>query len=71
MTVLKSSVSTRSDAFRANAAALEAAMDAVHQAAAVAIAGGGERARERHVARGKILPRERVNRLIELGVAVP
>jgi 3-methylcrotonyl-CoA carboxylase beta subunit len=30
-------------------------------------AGGGERSRERHVARGKLLPRERVNRLVDLG----
>jgi 3-methylcrotonyl-CoA carboxylase beta subunit len=30
-------------------------------------AGGGERARERHVARGKLLPRERVERLLDLG----
>jgi 3-methylcrotonyl-CoA carboxylase beta subunit len=30
-------------------------------------AGGGERARERHVARGKLLPRERVERLCDPG----
>jgi 3-methylcrotonyl-CoA carboxylase beta subunit len=32
-----------------------------------AAAGGGERSRERHVARGKLLPRERVERLVDLG----
>jgi 3-methylcrotonyl-CoA carboxylase beta subunit len=32
-----------------------------------AAAGGGERARERHVARGKLLPRERVDRLCDPG----
>ena len=33
--------------------------------------GGGERARERHTARGKLLPRERVERLLRPGRAVP
>jgi 3-methylcrotonyl-CoA carboxylase beta subunit len=32
-----------------------------------AAAGGGERARERHVERGKLLPRERVDRLLDPG----
>jgi 3-methylcrotonyl-CoA carboxylase beta subunit len=32
-------------------------------------AGGGEKARERHVARGKLLPRERVERLLDPGTA--
>jgi 3-methylcrotonyl-CoA carboxylase beta subunit len=30
-------------------------------------AGGGEKARERHISRGKLLPRERVERLVDLG----
>jgi len=34
---------------------------------AQAAQGGGERARERHVARGKLLPRERVERLLDPG----
>ena len=33
-------------------------------------AGGGERARERHVARGKLLPRDRVERLCDPGAPV-
>jgi 3-methylcrotonyl-CoA carboxylase beta subunit len=32
-----------------------------------AATGGGEKSRERHVARGKLLPRERVDRLLDLG----
>jgi 3-methylcrotonyl-CoA carboxylase beta subunit len=32
-----------------------------------AAAGGGEKARARHVERGKLLPRERVDRLLDLG----
>ncbi len=33
--------------------------------------GGGEAARKRHLARGKLLPRERVAALIDPGIAVP
>jgi 3-methylcrotonyl-CoA carboxylase beta subunit len=34
---------------------------------AVAALGGPERSRERHVARGKMLPRDRVTRLLDVG----
>ena len=65
MAVLKSQISTSSEAFRANSAALAQAMRVVEDAAAVAVGGGGEVARERHVSRGKMLPRERVAQLID------
>ncbi|MFP3920104.1 MAG: carboxyl transferase domain-containing protein [Dichotomicrobium sp.] len=64
---LQSGIVPSSETFQANRAAHEAAMAAVHDAAAKAIAGGGEAARERHIARGKILPRERIARLIDPG----
>jgi len=64
---LESRIAPSSEAFQANRAAHEAAMAAVHEAAARAIGGGGDAARERHVARGKILPRERIARLIDPG----
>ena len=51
----------------ANAEAMRRHMAAVEDAVALARAGGGERARERHVARGKLLPRERVERLLDPG----
>jgi len=63
--VLTSSVKPDSEAFAANEAAhrglvadLEAQLERV-------CAGGGERARERHVARGKLLPRDRVAALLD------
>src|SRR5258706_10034763 len=34
---------------------------------AVARVGGDERSRERHLSRGKLLPRDRVDRLLDLG----
>ena len=56
-----------SEEFRANRVAHEAALAEVAEAAALAAAGGGERARERHVSRGKMLPRERVAGLLDPG----
>ncbi|MEL7253224.1 MAG: carboxyl transferase domain-containing protein [Pseudomonadota bacterium] len=67
MGVLTSSISPKSERFAANRAAHEAAMAEVEEAAARAIAGGGVEAQERHVSRGKILPRERVARLLDPG----
>ena len=67
MAAIASNVSTRSETFIANAAALRAAIDEVDAAARSAMAGGGEKAIERHLARGKLAPRERVSRLIDPG----
>ncbi|MHA6345427.1 carboxyl transferase domain-containing protein [Roseivivax sp. CAU 1761] len=67
MAVLHSSVSPRSEAFAANVAAHEAALAPVREAAEAALAGGGDAARERHLGRGKILPRDRVARLLDPG----
>ena len=43
------------------------ALAIVEDAVKAALDGGGETARERHVSRGKILPRERVARLLDPG----
>ncbi|GMG84019.1 carboxyl transferase domain-containing protein [Paralimibaculum aggregatum] len=67
MAVLKSTASPRSEGFAANREAHARAMAEVHAAAALAVAGGGEGPRARHVGRGKILPRERVSRLLDPG----
>jgi 3-methylcrotonyl-CoA carboxylase beta subunit len=67
MGVLSSRVSPRSDVFAANVQAHLARMAPVREAARVAMEGGGEAARQRHTSRGKILPRERVARLIDPG----
>jgi 3-methylcrotonyl-CoA carboxylase beta subunit len=67
MTTLTSSVNPGSDEFRANQDAYaELVADLGRQLDRVAL-GGGERARERHVGRGKLLPRERVGRLLDPG----
>ncbi|MEI7443687.1 MAG: carboxyl transferase domain-containing protein [Burkholderiales bacterium] len=57
----------RSDAFQANARAMEALVADLKAKLAQAAAGGGEAARAKHVARGKLLPRERVDGLLDPG----
>ncbi|MEM9342217.1 MAG: carboxyl transferase domain-containing protein [Pseudomonadota bacterium] len=64
---LQSRLIPGSEDARANRAAHLEALELVREAAALAAAGGGERARERHVARGKMLPRERVANLLDPG----
>ena len=62
-----SSINTASEEFKANRAAFDglvAELDARH---AEASEGGPAAARERHAARSKLLPRERVRRLIDPG----
>ena len=64
---LTSKLVTGSDAAKANRAAHEEALRVVQEAAEAAAAGGGAKSRERHVARGKMLPRERVANLLDPG----
>ncbi|HEY5188507.1 MAG TPA: carboxyl transferase domain-containing protein [Solirubrobacteraceae bacterium] len=67
MSVLTTAVRPGSEEFAANLAAnLELVNDLRAQLERVA-AGGGERARERHISRGKLLPRDRVDRLLDPG----
>ena len=67
MTVLKSALSTRSPEFQANRAALEALVADLRAKVAEVKAGGGRKARDKHLARGKLLPRERVRTLLDIG----
>ena len=66
---LQSQILTGSDAFKANRTAHLQALDLVARAAAMAAAGGGEKSVARHVARGKMPPRERVANLLDPGSA--
>ncbi len=67
MTILTTKVSPRSETFRANQTANIAALEAVRAAADLALAGGGDKARALHQSRGKLLPRERIDRLLDAG----
>ncbi|MEL6451060.1 MAG: carboxyl transferase domain-containing protein [Pseudomonadota bacterium] len=64
---LKSQALTGADSFKANRAAHLAALEEVRAAAEAAAAGGGDRARARHLDRGKMLPRDRVANLLDPG----
>ncbi len=67
MSVLQTQLNTRSADFMANAAALQAAVDDLRLQLKKSAAGGGEKARAKHVARGKLPPRERVQMLLDPG----
>jgi len=64
---LRSSILPSSETFRANRAANLALLDTARQAADLSLAGGGDKARALHTARGKLLPRERIARLLDPG----
>ncbi|PYF12782.1 3-methylcrotonyl-CoA carboxylase beta subunit [Rhodobacter viridis] len=64
---LTSAALPSSETFRANRTAHLALLDHVREAAAHAAAGGGPEATKRHVARGKMAPRERVAALLDPG----
>jgi 3-methylcrotonyl-CoA carboxylase beta subunit len=66
-TVLRSQVDPAGETFARNLSAhAELAADLDRQFARV-LAGGGAKAAEKHTARGKLLPRDRVARLLDRG----
>jgi 3-methylcrotonyl-CoA carboxylase beta subunit len=67
MNVLRSHANPGSEEFRANLAANTELVEDLNTELERTRQGGGERARERHVGRGKLLPRERVDRLLDPG----
>jgi len=58
-------VSTRSEQFKINAAAMRALIGDLNARLAKIAEGGGEAARAKHLARGKLLPRERLQMLLD------
>ncbi len=67
MPKIKSSIATSSEEFKANAAAMQALVADLAAKRAEAGGGGPDKLKERHAARGKLLPRDRVLRLIDAG----
>jgi len=67
MPVIQSQLSPVSDAFRANAERMAALVADIKAKAAVVERGGPDHARERHVSRGKLLPRQRLAQLLDAG----
>ena len=67
MPVLQTQLNPRSADFQTNAAAMRAMVDDLAVQVAKAAEGGGEAARAKHSARGKLPPRERVQMLLDPG----
>nr|MCH9671227.1 methylcrotonoyl-CoA carboxylase [Gammaproteobacteria bacterium] len=64
---LQTSVNLRSEDFKQNAATMAALVDDLNEKVAKIQLGGGERSRARHLSRGKLLPRDRVDGLLDPG----
>jgi len=67
MPVIESSVNTNSAQFRENAEALLGEVAALAARVDETRAGGGEKAQQRHLERGKLLPRDRIDGLLDPG----
>src|SRR5690606_8365548 len=67
MTTLTSAVDPASEAYRTNAESQRALVAELRERLARTARGGPERSRERHLARGKLLPRQRVEELLDEG----
>ncbi|MBL8642379.1 MAG: methylcrotonoyl-CoA carboxylase [Rhodospirillaceae bacterium] len=65
MPVIDSAIDVQSVAFRTNQNVMRGLVDALAAHMAKAALGGDEKARKRHTSRGKLLPRERVERLLD------
>ncbi|PBP70826.1 hypothetical protein CCL19_09540, partial [Pseudomonas syringae] len=67
MTILQTRINTRSPEFILNRDALLKQVEALRSLLSNVQQGGGRKAQERHTSRGKLLPRERINRLLDIG----
>ncbi len=67
MTVIKTCLNAHDDEFRRNAEAMAALVADLRSKITTVAGGGGETARARHLSRGKLLPRERVRKLLDAG----
>src|SRR5690606_35235092 len=67
MPVIETRINPRSQAFIDNARAMQAQLDDLQDLLTRTALGGNEASRARHVARGKLLPRDRVERLLDPG----
>ncbi len=67
MPIIESQIDTRSTAFAENAAAMQEKVKSLQTLLQQTALGGSEAARQKHIARGKLLPRERVEKLLDPG----
>ena len=67
MGVLNSQVKVSSPEFQSNMNSMRELIKELHDKRQVAALGGAEKSRQRHLDRGKLLPRQRVNQLLDAG----
>jgi 3-methylcrotonyl-CoA carboxylase beta subunit len=67
MSVIKSSLNVRGDEFRDNEASLRLLVGDLRDKVARDVCGGADEARARHLARGRLLTRDRVDALLDPG----
>src|SRR5438309_3008530 len=67
MPIIPSLIDRRSEAFRANDQAMRAVVADLKDKSAAIASGGDEPSRQRHLGRGKLLPRERIRVLLDPG----
>ncbi len=67
MSVIKTSINTRSAEFKDNAEHMTGLVDDLRDKMAVIAQGGGEERNQKHISRGKLLPRDRVRKLLDVG----
>ncbi|AQV93883.1 methylcrotonoyl-CoA carboxylase [Cupriavidus necator] len=67
MAAIETKLNARSETFRTNAQAMQALVADLEARIAALAEGGGEAARDKHLSRGKLLPRERVQQLLDPG----
>jgi len=69
MGIVSSQIHTGSPEFTRNTDAMRRLVDDLHQLLASISQGGGEKAQQRHLSRGKLLPRQRIDALLDPGSA--
>jgi len=67
MSVIASQIDPRAPDFQASSAQLKGLVEDLQRELVRGAEGGGEKAREKHTARGKLLPRERIRALLDPG----
>jgi 3-methylcrotonyl-CoA carboxylase beta subunit len=68
MSVIESRISSRSAEFQQNRDAMLELVDDLHTRVETIALGGGERARAKHLSRDKLLPRDRIDKLVDPGL---
>ncbi len=67
MSILQTRINPRDETFLTNREHMQAQVDDLREQVARVRQGGGEKAQQRHTSRGKLLPRERLNALLDPG----